>query len=92
MPSKPDKISEVYNVSFNRFLKRDEARIRRAGLFFPVSIVERIKIKIENLIKKKISLTETLRLISFLSLDNRDIYFVERKKALTESANRLEKL
>ena len=58
-----DEHSEIYDDSLNRYLKNNEMMIRRAAIYFPFPIVERMKLKVESILKKKIRLTETLKMI-----------------------------
>ena len=43
-----------------RNLKFDEMRVLKAGLFFPYSVIERIKISVETMEKREIKLSEIM--------------------------------
>lgn len=46
-------------------------KIKSAGLFFPFTIILRIKIKIEGMLNKKLKLGDAIRLICSLSRTSR---------------------
>lgn len=82
----------MFSTSLNRFLKDDEMRIKRAGIFFPVTIIERIKIKMERMLGRKLKTSETIKLIMHLSKENKDLYFVEVNEELLQLSDELEHL
>jgi hypothetical protein len=38
-------------------------KIKRAGIFFPISIIERIKVKMEKILGENLKISETIKLI-----------------------------
>ena len=72
-------ISNEFDQFLQRNLKFDEMRVKKAGLFFPYSVIERIKISVETLMKREIKLSEIIMMIIKLSQKNKKLYFIEQK-------------
>ena len=56
MQDETDTTNE-FDEFLQRNLKFDEMKVKRAGLFFPYSVIERIKISVESLLKREVKLS-----------------------------------